>query len=62
MTPDGSFAFPIDNAAIREPARGMSWPHMRGLKHDRNRSRVQKVTENPCVEGGIQTCMPIHEL
>lgn len=59
MTPDGSFAFPIDNAAIRERARDMSWPHLRGLKHDRTRSRAQKVRENPCIEGGIQTCTAV---
>jgi len=51
--------FPLDRAAIREPARGMSWPHLRGLKHDRTRSLAQKVRENPCIEGGIQTCTPI---
>lgn len=28
MTPDGSFAFPIDNAAIREPARGVMEGHV----------------------------------
>jgi len=62
MTLDGRLAFPIDNTAIREPARGMSWPHLRGLKHDRTRSRAQKVRENPCIEGGIQTCMPVHTI
>lgn len=40
----------------------MSWPHLRGLKHDRTRSRAQKVRENPCIEGGIQTCTPVHTL
>jgi hypothetical protein len=63
---------PLDDllAVVREfpdpritiPARGMSRPHLRGLKHDRTRSLAQKVRENPCIEGGIQTCMPIHKI
>ena len=50
----------VPDPRITIPARGMSWPHLRGLKHDRTRSRAQKVRENPCIEGGIQTCMPVH--
>lgn len=49
----------VPDPRITIPARGMSWPHLRGLKHDRTRSRAQKVRENPCIEGGIQTWTPI---
>lgn len=52
----------VPDPRITIPARGMSWPHLRGLKHDRTRSRAQKVRENPCIEGGIQTCTPVHTM
>ncbi len=41
MTLDGRLAFPIDNAAIREPARGIFSAAQRGLADGRTRSHPE---------------------
>lgn len=46
--------FPLDRAAIREPARGVLKATLRGLTHDRLKPR-RNVEKSACKTGGIHT-------